>query len=327
MHFSAADVGKYLAWESLIEALRCMFIAPVHSPLRHHHTLPVPGQADATLLLMPAWLEGEYFGVKQVSVFPSNNALGLPGLNSQYTLSCGRTGQTLATLDGNELTARRTAAASALASGYLSRGDSSRLLMVGSGRMARFLIPAHTSVRPITEITVWDRKPAHAQRLVDELQQQYQAQTNIRIQACPVDQLAQAAQQADIISCATMATEPLVLGAWLSPGCHLDLVGSFTPQMREVDNQAIQRAALFVDTRRGALNESGEIMRPIQEGIISADALIAELAELCAEKHPGRSALKHPTEAITLFKSVGDSLEDLAAAILAYQQQRKETSA
>ena len=317
MQLNADQVRNALPWDSLIEALKDIFAREdVRSPIRHHHRIEVPGEPAATLLLMPAWIEGEYLGVKQVSVFPGNNARNLPGLSSHYMLSCGRTGRPLAMLDGNELTARRTAAASALASRFLARADASQLLMVGAGRMARRLIPAHMSVRPIQTVQVWDRHEAVAAALVAEL-----TACGIDARVCPSDRLQEVVGTADIVSCATMATEPLVFGDWLKPGAHLDLVGSFTPSMRETDNAAMQRCALFVDTRAGALSESGDLIIPISEGAIGADKILAELAELCRGQHAGRAALDDAEQRVTLFKSVGDSREDLAAAILAFRNQ------
>lgn len=317
MQLNADQVCNALPWKDLIEALSAIFARDdVRSPIRHHHSLEVPGEPTATLLLMPAWIEGEYLGVKQVNVFPGNNARDLPGLSSHYLLSCGRSGRPLALLDGNELTARRTAAASALASRLLSRADASNLLMVGAGRMGRRLIPAHMSVRPIQTVQVWDRKEAAAAALVAELWA-----GGIDARVCPSERLQQVAGEADIISCATLATAPVVCGAWLKPGAHLDLVGSFTPDMRETDNAAMQRCAVFVDTRAGALSETGDLIMPIREGAIGADKILAELTELCRGQHAGRAALTNPEQALTLFKSVGDSREDLAAAILAYRNQ------
>lgn len=317
MQLNADQVQNALPWDSLIEALREIFVREdVRSPIRHHHTLEVPGEPAATLLLMPAWIEGEYLGVKQVNVFPGNNSRNLPGLSSYYMLSCGKTGRPLALLDGNELTARRTAAASALASQFLSRADASQLLMVGAGRMGRRLIPAHMSVRPIQTVQVWDRNEAAAAALVAEL-----TASDIDARVCPSDRLQEIAGTADIISCATMATQPVVFGDWLKPGAHLDLVGSFTPSMRETDNVAMQRCAVFVDTRAGALSETGDLIMPIREGAIGAGKILAELAELCRGQHAGRAALADAERAVTLFKSVGDSREDLAAAILAFRNQ------
>ena len=315
MQLNADQVQHALPWASLIEALSAIFAREdVCSPVRHHHSIEVPGEPTATLLLMPAWIEGEYVGVKQVNVFPGNNARHLPGLSSHYMLSCGQSGQPLALLDGNELTARRTAAASALASRFLSREDASSLLMIGAGRMGRRLIPAHMSVRPIQTVRVWDRNAAASTALVAELRS-----SGIDAQVCHDAQLQEAAGEADIISCATLATEPVVFGDWLKPGAHLDLVGSFTPSMRETDNVAMQRCAVFVDTMAGALSETGDLIMPIREGAIGADKILAELAELCRGQHGGRAALANADQAVTLFKSVGDSREDLAAAILAYR--------
>ena len=317
MQLNADQVKNALPWAGLIEALRDIFSRKdVCSPVRHHHTIEVPGEPAATLLLMPAWIEGEYLGVKQVNVFPGNNARNLPGLSSHYMLSCGKSGRPLLMLDGNELTARRTAAASALASRFLSCEDASSLLMIGAGRMARYLIPAHMSVRPIRSVKVWNRNEAASTSLVAELQA-----SGIDAQVCRDGQLQQAAGEADIISCATLATEPVVFGDWLKPGAHLDLVGSFTPRMREADNVAMQRCAVFVDTRAGALSETGDLIIPIREGAISAETILAELAELCSGEHGGRAALANADKTVTLFKSVGDSREDLAAAILAYRNQ------
>ena len=312
MQLSAEQVRSALPWHDLVEALRDIFTRKVISPVRHHHVLNVPYEQDATLLLMPAWIEGEYCGVKQVFVFPSNNEKGLPGLTSNYLLSSGKTGETLAQLEGNELTSRRTAAASALASVYLSNIDASKLLMVGAGRMARNLIAAHRAVRPIMEISIYNRNLDSAQKLVNELSKE-----GIHAKVCSQKELPKVASQADIISCATMSKEPIIKGEWLSPGCHLDLVGGFTPEMQEADNDALKKAHIFVDTRAGALSEAGDIIIPMIAGDILEQDIQAELTELCSETHLGRLEFQDPENAITLFKSVGDSREDLAAAILA----------
>ncbi|WP_428034545.1 ornithine cyclodeaminase family protein [Amphritea sp.] len=315
MQLNSIQVREALPWDRLIKALDEIFTKNVCAPVRHHHSINVPNDPQATLLLMPAWLEGEYLGVKLVNVFPGNNARGLPGLNSSYMLSSGKTGAPLAQLDANELTARRTAAASALASTYLSREDSAELLMVGAGRMSRYLIPAHMSVRPITKVRVWNRHEEAAAHLVAELKAD-----GIAAEVCPAALLQAGVECADIVSCATMSTEPLVCGDWLKPGAHLDLVGSFTPLMRETDNVAMQRSAVFVDVRAGALSESGDLIIPIRDGVITEEIIHAEFAQLCGGKHKGRADLDDWQNAITLFKSVGDAREDLAAAVLAYQQ-------
>lgn len=315
MQLNASQLQAALPWADVIESLRAIFTKEVNAPIRHHHTMQVPGEPDATLLLMPAWLEGEFVGVKLVNVFPGNSARKLPGLSSHYILSCGKSGQPLLQVDGNELTARRTAAASALASSYLSRPDSQRMLMVGAGRMGRRLIPAHRSVRPLSKISVWDRNESASEALVEELRAE-----DIDAVVCTTDQLPDVAGNVDLISCATMAKEPVILGEWLAPGTHLDLVGSFVPDMRETDNVAMQRGAIFVDTRAGTLVETGDIILPIEQGAITESDILAEFSELCSGQHKGRVALPQPDQAITVFKSVGDSREDLAAAVLAYQK-------
>jgi ornithine cyclodeaminase len=304
--------AEALPWKELIDCLDKIFTQTVNSPVRHHHNMKVPGDPDATLLLMPAWIEGEYSGVKIVNVFPGNNKRGLAGLTGHYLLSCGKTGRLFLQLDGNELTSRRTAAVSALASRYLSREDTNSMLMVGTGRMARYLIPAHMSVRPIEVVHVWGRNPDSAQHLVEELRVD-----GINAHICLPENLQKVAQQVDLISCATMATEPLIMGEWLSAGAHLDLVGSFTPKMRETNNAAMQIGAVFVDTRAGAFSETGDILIPISEGAITEESIVAEFFDLCSGQHRGRADLVNSDKAITVFKSVGAAIEDLAAAILA----------
>lgn len=322
MYLDAEELALALPWPELIDALAGTFTRTVQSPVRHHHRIQVPGAADAMLLLMPAWMEGTFLGVKQVTVFPGNNTRNLPGLNSHYLLSSAVDGRPLAQFDGNELTARRTAAASALASRYLSRPAANHLLMVGAGRMSRYLVRAHRAVRPIQKVAVYNRSRRATESLVQELQCE-------GIDAVVIEKkdLPSAVAAADIISCATLATDPIIEGEWLQPGVHLDLVGSFTPHMREADDMAVQRCALFVDTRDGALAETGDLIIPIAAGVIGPDHIQAELSQLCAGRHRGRSALPNPDTALTLFKSVGASLEDLAAAILAYQRQSIEPKA
>ena len=315
MYLDAEQVATRLPWRALVEALDDIFTRTVHSPVRHHHHLQVPGDPDATLLLMPAWIEGQYLGVKQVNVFPGNSDRGMPGLSGHYLLSSARTGQHLAQFDANELTSRRTAAASALAVRYLAREDASELLMVGAGRMARRLIPAHQSMSPIQRVRIWDIHEASAKALADDLKAE-----GIDAQAVPADGLADAAGRADIISCATLSREPLIKGEWLTPGTHLDLVGSFTPFMREADDEVMRRGSVFVDTREGAMSETGDLIDPLKTGVIGEDDILADFPDMCGKRHAGRADLPDPEQAITVFKSVGASVEDLAAAILAYER-------
>jgi len=306
-----AETRTALPFADLIDALRHMFANGCEMPVRHHHDVNVPGEAAATLLLMPAWQPGTYIGVKMVSVFPGNTGRGLPAIHGSYLLSSGKTGQLLAIIDGAELTARRTAAASALAADYLAVKDARRLLMVGAGRLSQNLIEAHASIRPVAEVAIWARDPRKAALTAAQLDLP-------GVTVSVVTDLEAATRAADIISCATLSSEPLIRGDWLKPGSHLDLVGAFKPSMRETDDAAVVRAEIFVDTRDGALSEGGDLVQPIKSGIITPASVHADLADLAKGLHAGRGS----DQAITLFKSVGAASEDLAGAILAYEAHR-----
>jgi len=277
-------------------------------PVRHHHTFAVPGEPDATLLLMPAWQVGTYLGVKLASVVPGNASRGLPAVAGLYVLASARTGEILATMEGGELTARRTAAASALAADHLARAEASTLLMIGTGRLSLNLIQAHAAVRPIARVGIWGRNPAKAARVADEA-------SRLGFAAAPVADLDAALAEADIVSAATLSLEPLVRGARLRPGAHVDLVGAFTPAMRESDDETMRRGRVFVDTRAGALKEAGDIVQAIAAGVLRPDDIAGDLAALVRGEAVGRTG---PDE-ITVFKSVGAALEDLAAAILVHE--------
>ena len=309
------DTRNALPFPGLIAALRAMFISGCEAPPRHHHDVQVPGEPNGTLLLMPAWLPGRYMGLKQVSVFPGNAARSLPSIFGSYLLSSAVTGELLAIIDGGELTARRTAAASALAASYLARKDASVMLMTGTGRLSANLIEAHKAVSPLRKVYVWGRDQAKA----TEIARRAEA---LGLEAAATDNLEAAAREADIISCATLSTEPLIRGEWLKPGAHVDLVGAFKPGMRETDDECVIRSTRFVDTRAGALSEGGDIVQPIRAGLITADSIAADLAELTRKAHPGRTN----DQEITLFKSVGASLEDLAGAIFAFEENNRDAA-
>ena len=301
--FDAAATRAALPFETLIAALRELFVQGCEVPLRHTHTLVSPEGGGGTLLIMPAWLPGRFLGIKTVSVFPGNAARGLPGLHATYTLYDAATGQPLAQMDGDQITGRRTAAASALAASMLARPDARRLLVVGAGRVAALLPAAYRAVRPIEQVEVWARRPAQAEALAARWRAE-------GLQARVAADLAPAVAAADVISCATLATEPLVQGAWLRPGSHLDLIGGFTPQMREADDACFDGAAVYVDTDE-ALQKSGDLLGPLSRGVFAAADVRGTLAALCAGAAQGRSSAGERT----VFKSVGNALEDLAAAM------------
>lgn len=302
----AKAVADALPYDQLIAALDCAFSADIEVPQRAHHDVPLPGGNDGTLLLMPAWKPGGSMGVKIAAVFPDNADRNLPSVSASYFLMSAETGVPVAVLDGTELTVRRTAAASALASSYLSREDAHCLLMVGTGNLAPHLVAAHAVARRVEEVIVWGRRRSAADALAQRLAGQF---SKVSI----ADDLEGAVRCADIISCATLSSEPLVLGKWLRDGQHLDLVGAFKPTMREADSTAVIRAAVFVDTRAGALAEAGEIVQAIADGSIRESDIRGELSDLARGNVNGRES----AEQITLFKSVGTALEDLAAAEMA----------
>ena len=304
---NATETRTALPFDRLIEALRRMFVEGCEVPLRHTHTLKASDGSQGTVLIMPAWRADRYLGIKTVNIFPGNSARGLPGLFATYVLYDARTGEPLAHIDGNEITARRTAAASALAASMLARPNARRLLVVGAGRVASLIPEAYRQVLPIEEVHVWARKASQAQLLVNELKAD-------GIAASVAIELSRSAARADIVSCATLATNPVIEGAWLSPGNHLDLIGSFTPTMREADDACFAGASLFVDTTE-ALQKSGDLLGPMSRGVFLADDVCGTLENLCRGKVSGRQS----EDQRTVFKSVGTALEDLAAAALVFE--------
>ncbi len=314
----AEAVARALPPRALVDALATMFAdRSVTVPPRHHHTLPAAqGERPGTMLLMPAWQAGGqtgrtgYVGVKIATVFPDNPAVrDRPAVTALYYLTEGTSGRPLAQLDGTELTRRRTAAASALAADHLARPDVETLLMVGTGALAPHVIRHHAAVRPYRRVLVWGRDPARAAAVARVV-----APDIPRAEVAPVATLAEGLERADVIACATSATHPVVPGAALRPGQHLDLMGGFTPRMRETDDEAIRRARVFIDTEV-ALSECGDLADPLATGALTREAVHGTLTQLCRGERPGRAS----TDDITLFKSVGTALEDLAAAVLAWR--------
>jgi ornithine cyclodeaminase len=293
---SADEVNRLLDFPGLIAAIRDAFRGGITAPSRHHHHI-----ADATLLLMPAWQRGGFMGVKLVTVFPDNATRALPTVMGTYLLLSGDSGAPLACIDGVSLTLWRTAAASALAADALARKDAAHLVMIGAGALAPYLVRAHASVRRLKRVTIWNRNAERAERLAAEMAQ-------AGIPAAATADRAGAISEADIVSAATLSREPLVSGALLRPGTHVDLVGAFTPAMREADDEAVRRASVYVDTRPG-MRESGDIAQPLDSGALTEAHIAGDLFDLAAGRARRRSA-----DEITLFKSVGYAAEDLAGA-------------
>ena len=304
MHTFDRDTTRLaLPFDRLIPALRDLFVAGCEVPLRHTHSLTGTDGTANTMLIMPAWQPDRFMGIKTVNIFPGNAARGLPGLFSTYTLFDAQTGQLLAQIDGNEITSRRTAAASALAASYMATPESRTLLVVGCGRVGSLIPAAYRAVLPIDHVLLWDRTAARAEALAQQLRAE-------GIHATATPDLQAAVGQADVVSCATLSTAPIVQGMWLRPHSHLDLIGSFTPLMREADDACFTGVRLVVDTTE-ALQKSGELLGPMARGVFTADAVAGTLADLCRGTLPGRLG----TTGRTVFKSVGTALEDLAAAM------------
>jgi ornithine cyclodeaminase len=308
---TAGEIDAALCPRDMADALAEAFRGSLTAPARHHHTVPRPG-ADATLLLMPAWTAtgtGEaVMGVKIVTVFPDNAARSLPSVLGSYILMDGASGAPIAVMDGARLTLWRTAAASALAARHLARKDRKRMLMVGAGALCPFLIRAHAAEADLSDIAIWNHNPARSLAQADLL-----AADGLPVRVAA--SLEAEASAADLISCATLSTSPLVKGEWLKPGCHVDLVGAFNMAMREVDDEALARASLFVDTP-AALVEGGDVAIAVRDGGITSEAVKGDLARLC----DGTVAGRVQDGEITLFKSIGASIEDLAAAKLVWSK-------
>ena len=303
--YDRENVASSLQYGILIEALRKAFSSKITTPERVQHTIKNKNGSDATLLLMPAWKIGEHIGIKIVSVFPENTTNNMSAVHANYFLMNANDGKPVAVMDGTELTLRRTACTSALAADYLVKKNVDTLLMIGTGNLAPHMIKAHCVVRNYSRILIWGRNEEKAKRLALSL--------NIKDKEIVAkNDLKKALNVADVISCATLTQKPLIMGDWIKPGQHLDLVGAFTPDMAEADSKAIAMSKIVVDTYEGALSESGEIINALKEGRIKKKHILSDLRELVLEEKD----IRKDSNDITLFKSVGTALEDLAAAKL-----------
>ena len=305
----ASFIEQNTNFPDLINALRTAFSAQdTLVPMRHHHDFPNPEvEEDSTLLLMPAWKPGKQAGVKIATVSPKNGQFNLPAIQGTYIYLDALKGSILALLEAKSLTVKRTAAASALASQYLSRENSSSLLMIGTGALAPNLILAHASVRPIKTVYVWGRDHSKALSLSQKFK-------NASFHVQPIKAIKDKISEVDIISSATLSKTPLVSGKYLQPGQHVDLVGAYKVDMREADEETVKKAEVYVDTYQGGLKESGDIVMPLKSEILKETDIKADLFELTSQFKGGRKSAAE----ITMFKSVGHALEDLAAATYYY---------
>ncbi|MBV9218354.1 MAG: hypothetical protein JOY94_02970 [Methylobacteriaceae bacterium] len=303
-------VAAALDWPVLIAALREGHRRGIDAAERM--LLSDTQAEDANhFLIWPAWRFGAYCGIKLVTIFPENpQRYGRDTNATVYVLFDGRDGRPLAVIEGAQFTLRKTAADSALGATFLARPEVQTLLVVGAGAQAPWQIRALTSARPsIRRVLIWNRTSEKAARLAAEI-------AASGLDAAAVDDLDATVPQADIISTATAATAPLLKGALLSAGVHVDLIGGFTPRMREADDEVMRRAAIFVDSRRFTLGVCGDLTQPIAAGVIAETDVRADLFDLSGGTHPGRNS----ADEITLFKNGGGGHLDLMTAIAAYER-------
>lgn len=310
--FDKHQIEQLLDYPTLIEALREGFRVPPTVPPRLHYNFDNPkNEKENTLLLMPAWQEGGYLGVKLVTVAPANQQYGLPSIQGIYILSDAITGETKAIMDAKTLTNWRTACASALAASYLARENAETLFMVGCGSLAPYIIQAHAAIRPIKNILLWNRNHETTKQV------KLTVSRNKDFKVHTLHTIKEGIAEADIISCATLSPSPLIMGKQLKAGQHLDLVGSYKPNMREADDDALVRGRIYVDSLEMAPKETGDLAIPLAEGVIKITDIQGDLFSLCQERAVGRQS----EEEITVFKSVGHALEDLVAAQLVLKKQ------
>lgn len=293
----------------LIAPLRAGFRSTPEVPDRLHYEVGGAEHSQQTLLVMPAWRPGETMGIKLVTVFPDNAARDRPTVQGSYVLFSGVTGAPVALIDARALTLLRTAAVSAVAADRMARQQVSTLVMIGTGSLAPYLIDAHLAVRDYDTVLIWGRDPKKAADLAARLQR-----PGVSIRSEPG--LASALRTGDVVSSATLSREPLIQGALLKAGVHVDLVGGFTPAMREADDRCIARAVIATDSA-AAKHECGDLADPIARGLVTADA-IQTLSALLTGGDTPQSGFD-----LSMFKSVGTALADLTAAQWIYERARR----
>jgi len=295
--------------ELMADALSALARDEVHQPLR---TIVRPPNARGLLGLMPAYRAGERgaFGLKAICVFPENPSQGKDAHQGAVTLFSRETGELLALMNASEITAIRTAAVSAVATRLLAREDACELAIIGAGVQARTHLTAITCVRAIKRARIVARNFEHAQILVDEMQPKFP----FPIEAVRKNE--EAVRGADLIVTATSSLEPVICHDWISPGAHVNAIGTHSPTSREVDSATMAAARIFVDRRESALNESGDYLLAAKEGVVGPESIVGEIGELLIGTKSGRSSATQ----ITLFKSLGLAIEDVACAEYLYRK-------
>lgn len=315
MVLNAAQIRAAAPTLRLVEALRKTFADGRITTVRTPTNMP-GGTGDRLFVSMLAMHQDGGAVVKLLTILPENREKGLLTVQGAIVLF-STSGIPVATLDGTVITHLRTGAASALASQYLSRKDSTRLVVMGTGALAPTMAASHCAVRPIKKISVWGRRPEQVATTATAIR----ARVASDIEVVVAESAESAVRNADIVSCSTSSPTPILGGKWLQPGTHVDLVGSFQPSKRESDDDVVLRSRIFVDTFQGALHEGGDVVEPLSRGIIKRERIEGELADLAAGRASGRASQGE----ITLFKSVGTAIEDFAAARMVVEASGGET--
>ncbi len=306
------DVRAMLSMDDLIPAMESALdrfsAGAVRQPLR---TVVDIASRHAFFGVMPAFIDGAApaLGTKLVSVYHSNLARGLPSHLATILLFDPETGALQAVIDGRYITEARTAAASAASAKHLARAGARVLAVFGSGVQARSHIEAIVRVRPIEEVRIWGRDPSHVDRLIDEM-------TAVPVRLVRAASGRDAARGADVIALVTASREPVLFREWVGDGTHICAVGACRPDQREMDTALVKAARVFVDSRAGALAEAGDVVIPLKEGAIDEAHIAGEIGDVCG----GRVAGRRTDAEITVFKSLGMAVEDVAAAHLAFER-------
>ena len=306
------EVEELLPMNECIDVMEEAFIALAHGefeqPLR---TIVRPPDVKGVIAMMPSYRGGAQpmFGLKAICVFPGNAAIGKDAHQGSVILFDGTTGEMRLIANASAVTAIRTAAVSALATRVLANPDASELALIGAGVQARYHLPAIACVRNLKRVRVAAKNFESAQRFAEELA------PNFSFAIEPVPSAEDAVRNAEVIVTATNARQPVVKREWISAGAHLNAIGTFSPKAREIDSATMAAATLFTDRRESLFNEAGDYLLAAADGVITEDSLAAELGEVLADKHPGRTS----RDEITLFKSLGLAIEDLASVAFMYK--------
>ena len=307
---SADDIKKIFTIKSLIDAIESVYKKNSKVPIRHVHNIDYLKYSNdpSQLMLMPAFLNEEDYGIKLLNVFPSNPLNNLSRINALYILFDSKNGKIKAVLDGTELTNQRTAAMSAIASKYLSKVNSKKLLVLGTGALVPYMIEAHCFVRPIEEVLIWGRDLNKVINIVNKYK-------NNKIKVSIAHNIEKACGDADVITSITSAKKEFIMGSWLNNKVHIDLVGAHTKTMSELEPYAFSLGNIYVDNRESVLEEAGDLINAINLGFIKENDIKADIKELITKNKYARNNNKQ----LTIYKSVGHALSDLAAARLAYE--------